>query len=259
MRSKIFILSHSHSGSTLLDLMIGSHPQCSSLGEFVHFSEKVTSDKPMCVVCNSDCEVWQKFIHIHKKRSPFDAAFDAFGSSYLVDSSKRISWAQKYGTKNDFYIHIVRYGLATLLKTKRKSGKIIPKNVNGWIKSNRNISKFVSHSKHGIRVRYEDLVTSTVEELSRICKFIGIEYYDKMREFWKVKHHVIGGNSKPISAVRIFHNLVDFDDLHHDVQDFLRRSEKPIQLDERYKERFSDKERKMFEKLASKDVRKYGY
>lgn len=47
MKTNVFICSAGHSGSTLLDMMLGSHPQCESLGELVHL--------PMDMAMNRNC------------------------------------------------------------------------------------------------------------------------------------------------------------------------------------------------------------
>ena len=57
----IFILSAAHSGSTLLDKSLGSHPDCFSMGEIINFAEEWTKERTLCG-CGKwlkDCSFWR--------------------------------------------------------------------------------------------------------------------------------------------------------------------------------------------------------
>lgn len=261
MKSKIFILSHSHSGSTLLDLMLGSHNQCSSLGEFVRISDKIKKKLPMCAVCDRDCSVWLKFKQLYRKHSLFDAAFSSFKTPFIIDSSKRVTWAKKHLTKHDYCIHLIRYGLATMLKTKRKKGIIKSSDIQGWINRNAKISKFMKsiNKKRRIFIKYEDLVTEPDKCLGKICKFLKIDYDSQMICFEKTHHHVVSGNAKPICAVQLHHHIKKIETMHPDVQDFFSLIKKPVELDTRYQSRFSPSEVELFNRIAGRISNKYGY
>jgi hypothetical protein len=51
MTKQVYICSAGHSGSTLLDMMLGSHPRCESVGEVLHL--------PMDMAMNRDCACGQ--------------------------------------------------------------------------------------------------------------------------------------------------------------------------------------------------------
>jgi len=68
----VYILSAGHSGSTLLDMIIGSLPGVFSLGEVTFFSWQIYRDGKMCEldqdICScgykfSECSVWKKIIN----------------------------------------------------------------------------------------------------------------------------------------------------------------------------------------------------
>lgn len=56
----IYICSAGHSGSTLLDLLLGSHPRITSLGELSHLSKNVALDTPCsCGTPVRACPFWR--------------------------------------------------------------------------------------------------------------------------------------------------------------------------------------------------------
>lgn len=58
----VFIMSTGHSGSTLLELILGSQSRIFVLGEFIHLDRKLDEfdqSKPhLCGVCKGECEFW---------------------------------------------------------------------------------------------------------------------------------------------------------------------------------------------------------
>lgn len=102
----IFIASLSHSGSTLLDLLLGAHPNVIGLGELhkvLQMSpERLDSEKVMRCTCGqpvADCDFWKPTFTALQNNSTssmsekYLAVIDSFQSlfgekSILVDSSK---------------------------------------------------------------------------------------------------------------------------------------------------------------------------
>jgi len=74
--SGVFIASLGHSGSTLLDLMLGSHPRLVSLGE-VHATIARAAEKQNVCTCGKaadDCPVWGPVLAAVRKRLAADVA-----------------------------------------------------------------------------------------------------------------------------------------------------------------------------------------
>ncbi len=55
----IFIMSSVHYGSSLLSLILGSHPECFSAGELVGLPNRYRQQKPIDCV-NMTSEFWEK-------------------------------------------------------------------------------------------------------------------------------------------------------------------------------------------------------
>lgn len=59
MKRDVFICSAGHSGSTLLDMMLGSHPRCESIGELVHLPmDMATNRNCTCGEPMQACSLW---------------------------------------------------------------------------------------------------------------------------------------------------------------------------------------------------------
>ena len=61
-RTVVFIMGAGHCGSTLLDLMLGSHPESFSLGELHRLHGLLDRDKgsppQLCSMCDGPCVYW---------------------------------------------------------------------------------------------------------------------------------------------------------------------------------------------------------
>jgi len=106
----IYILGSGYSGSTILDLLLGSHSEIESLGEFLHY-EDVVKNNGICTCWKkiNDCSYWQEVRRIYselisnnremflmknnqilKDYFMFKAILRHTGKKIIVDSSKRL-------------------------------------------------------------------------------------------------------------------------------------------------------------------------
>ncbi len=75
----LYICSAGHSGSTLLDLMVGGHPEIMSLGEIVHLPKNLAlNTQCTCGAPVRECELWKKVIHVMEKKSGYDYSKDPY-------------------------------------------------------------------------------------------------------------------------------------------------------------------------------------
>ncbi len=261
----VYILSAPHSGSTLFDMMIGAHPQCTSLGEFMFISQRII-DQPntLCKVCRRTCEHWQHFIEIVESPYFHDAAFEAFGTPFLVDSSKNVQWIEKSSQQTKARIKVIRItrnGLATFVKTKRKKGSLVEEHILAWANTNLKIDNFLSKSPNldVLLLAYEDLCEDIEGTLCKICDFLGVPFSDSMLEFWSVHQHIMGGNAKPVTLNQLYFNTITKEELHPDALDFFERYGFSVKLDQRYLERLSEEDKRVFNKYGGWLNARYGY
>lgn len=91
----IYICSAGHSGSTLLDLLLGSHSKIFSLGEISHLPKNIAlNTRCSCEAPVKDCAFWQSVANGIKQRlgidmmsRPYDFYLGYFNAKVIVDKS----------------------------------------------------------------------------------------------------------------------------------------------------------------------------
>ncbi len=227
MKHKIvYILGSGHSGSTLLDLMLGSHPSIESVGElhtyggyFSPNTERPDSKRICtCGVHVLECEYWKAVrADLVRKHGTdqFDvnatdgrefaeansrvisAVLDHSGKHVLVDSSKSIKRLRRLIACNDFEMfvfHIVRDGRAVAYSALKK-GRDLQQALAFWCGNSGWADELqMALGKRYAAVRYEDLVAAPKKCLTRLLSVLGLEFDAGMPAFQTHVHHNISGN-----------------------------------------------------------------
>lgn len=136
MKKKVvFITGPGHCGSTLLSLILGSHPDCLALGEFNSYSSHYRAKVPFCQICRGECDFWNRqfnpmetqklaavlgntrlhpYIPLKLEKSfrsfwkkdqvfnPFSLVFSKCNEHILLDSSKNVNWIQQRLAAKEF-------------------------------------------------------------------------------------------------------------------------------------------------------------
>ena len=86
----IYIMGADFSGTTMLDLMLGSSTNSASIGELAAYLSPTSLEhlEPVCT-CHKKCGIWERS---NFNDDPYAYLFDRHGVSVLIDSSKQISW-----------------------------------------------------------------------------------------------------------------------------------------------------------------------
>jgi hypothetical protein len=152
-KSVVFIIGIGRSGSTLMDLMLGSHPRAFSLGEISKLPDFVRRGKRLCML--EDSHFWEEEFtekerqdlargmsghRLHRQiplklerwvrgwlgndaiLNPYSRLFEKIDADVLVDSSKYFSWLNQRLAAREFQqqwlrpflIHMVRDGRAVV-------------------------------------------------------------------------------------------------------------------------------------------------
>lgn len=194
----MYILGSSRSGSTMLDLMLGSHPDCFSMGELCLLKKRV------CGYCGKDCNYWNGYRQALKVPYYYKTAFEVFKKPILIDSSKKWKWFIERRRKEKFnfsIIHLVRHGLDRLKAKKKQDGHIRPSVIMAWVNTH-NRCEEIRKKHNGILIKYEEL---NGDGLEKVCNHIGIDYRPEMKEFWKRRHHGLLGSKTAYSLVKAYH------------------------------------------------------
>lgn len=280
----VFIASTAHSGSTLLDLILGSHPRIFGLGELKQLEKRLPR---ICGICNEDCRFWlgsastrillrhcSRGLNIRSlmgeacryQRSIYAYLAEWFGYSILVDSSKYPAWIRRQlryrrhrKEMTPFLLHLTRDGRAVINSHIRKyPERGVKKITEEWIRLTKEIlNLYEGFDGPRYRVAYEDLASRPDETISEICRFLGVDYVPSMLSFWEHEHHNIDGNAgtrsliasknKPVVKPGVWHN------------GYYDNMGRAIKLDLRWKEELAANSLEYFEKHAGDLNRSFRY
>jgi len=194
----IFVLCSAHSGSTLLGYHLGAKPNMTNLGEFSYvdvlerFNKKgyrsEVQRRGECALCGNDCAYWRQYFQIVKPPQFHEAAFEVFGTSVLVDTSKKIDWCvfTEGTTKAQVkYLRVTRDARHRWRKTCLKPGGLTERRIKNWMQKENEITRFLRH-REWHSVQYEDL-----------CQWaIGYE---------TTEQHALGGDANARSLMQMAH------------------------------------------------------
>jgi len=266
----IFILGTGHCGSTLLDLILGSHSKMFSLGE-VYRVVSTNPPEPICDICDDECAFWipellKSIQNIYTDNLPkqigrklgvleaievsfYKRLFEASRKNILIDSSKNPGWISRNGRKlrssniEPVLIYLSRDGRAVVNSYYRKYPERglegISHNWNSRITAiNECYDSWLSESK--IHIRYEDLAKSPISTIKKLMEFIQLPFEEEMMRFWEHDHHLVNGNAGTKSM------LLKFKDVNKHKQwveandkEYYREKELGIKFDERWKRELS--------------------
>jgi hypothetical protein len=128
----------------------------------------------------------------------FDAAFDASGVRYLVDSSKstnRMRTLYDHKPERLIVIMLARNYKGTV-HSKMKRGVSMEQAIESWTRQIVAMKKVVDDipKKQVIRVKYEDLCANPAEELNRICGMLDVDFSEEMLSRPSDGVHHLGGS-----------------------------------------------------------------
>ncbi len=228
----IYIASSAHSGSTLLDLMLGSHSEIHSGGEFYKLPLKMRTDGGKLHDCSCgkkviECDFWARaaekantnieeiqssrdFFSMYERLIP--AILAVSGKTYFVDSSKSLLRLKKYLESEQCQvaiIHLVRDPRAVAYSFVRKSMRMAGKNRRGFSKDNLILyfhtlwrvlrgnlqkNKSLSNQKVYHTIRYEELIAHPKQTLTGFLERLKLPFEETMIEYYDQTHHIVGGN-----------------------------------------------------------------
>ncbi len=320
----IYILGASHSGSTLLAMLLNSHPEVVTIGETSPGKMgDINTYRCSCGETINNCQFWINIIKRMKDNYPeFDIdnfgtkfefpsnrivdrflGFEHRGASFellrdfilrilpgwsesekeimkrnftlvssilaesgrhiLVDSSKlahRLKFLLHIPEYNIRVIHLIRDGRAVALTymkqdefadsrepNLRRGGRgmeaehtsnslPMEKAAGEWLRCLRSAEYLLAgiEKQQWIEVHYEELCKDTDNTLERIFEFIGLDPEKRKKDFRSVEHHIVGNGMRLDTTSE-------------------------VKLDERWRQKLTEQDMKIFDRIAGKMNRKYGY
>ncbi len=273
MRKVVVIVGTGHCGSTLLDMMLSSHPAAFGLGELKVIAEDPNYRNgwtPPNTLFGYDDPVWtpalmqELYRHFRKEtnwvhravakyrpgllsnrtaiyRTLFAALPD---KTLLVDSSKNARYSRVAlhqlrvaADIEPFLLWIWRDPRAVINSYRRKFPEV-------------SVEEFIRRIKHmqfrrrelydelalnKAFVRYEDLCTAPAQTIRQLCALLDLDYRPDMLTYWKHDHHHLGGNAGTKTLVAKYQEVPrGFSDKPWSAE-FYRHHPLEIRLDERWK------------------------
>jgi Sulfotransferase family len=222
----IFIASLSHSGSTLLDLMLNAHPDMVSVGELKQLGRFARFEKPgrrLRCTCGADslisCDFWSRVsalteakigrtirdlnVEDYDDRDTFNednvALFEAIaavaGKRNIVDSSKqvtRLARLLEIPGVDVFPVFLLRDPKGQICSSQKGSSSLI-KLIGNYVRTNREIYDLVKNRPHAV-VHYEELVRNAEQTLGGLMQEVGLAFDPNQLQWAEPVRHNVGGN-----------------------------------------------------------------
>lgn len=190
----LFLVGCYNSGTTLLAELLGRHPDISALPTEGHFiTDQFVKDYEIGLPRMwagreelfrlTEADAGPDPIRVKKE---WGMRLDRSKSVFLEKSppnTPRARWLQKHFAPA-YFVAIVRNGYAVSEGIMRKAD---PRHLRDswpieqcawqWVRSNEILEEDAPHIQHLLWVKYEDLVNNPLDELNRICGFVGLPSY----------------------------------------------------------------------------------
>lgn len=216
----LYIVSLSHSGSTLLDLLVSSHGDAVSVGEAKRYSRRIRS--PMNCTCRAptvwECPFWQRVdaelgdmglvslrsidlcggddeIFVAHNIGFYQAIRKITGRRTIVDSSKnekRLLRLLRLRPVDVRPVHLIRRPHGVVYSQVKKGRDWVRCSLD-WAKKTRRTRRLLQEFEHQI-VRYEELATDPARVLQELMPRLGLSFEEQQLEWAGRERHNCGGN-----------------------------------------------------------------
>jgi hypothetical protein len=266
----INVVSTSYSGSTWLNLLLGSHAQAFSVGEI---KSVATLGRAVCTLHGEQCPVWSQFQYPGGP-NPFVQLQQLTGKRIqVVNNSRKFLHHQRELGIRARYIHLIRDGRAVTASFLRKfPGTKMWRTARLWahdVRRNERLMRSLPAADRCL-VIYEQIKADPEGELRRVCAFLDLEYEPTMLEFWTREHHFLGGNRGTLLSMLRKHQKqaeLPASALQQPADapapdwgmDYYKRVDPGRFEDYRWKEELTDAQLRVFGLWAGRVNRRYGY
>jgi hypothetical protein len=226
MRRVIYIVGLSHSGSTVLDMLLTTAGKAVGLGQvWTVLGEDLDHSRQRSCSCGAPatgCEVWGAVITrlaalprdaapTERYRIVIDVVDTVFGPGVaFIDSSKHAEYLAVLTRMPDLQVEVVHnikdvraFTVSTLDNAARKNlGKSLPEKIfYQWWRDNRVSYREAKRllGRAPVRVMYEGLCLATEPSVSRLAQELGTDYIDTAVTLNEGHTHIIAGNRLRLS------------------------------------------------------------
>lgn len=197
MSTLIEVCGASHSGTTMLDLMLGNAPNAFSCGEVYQWFRpwRTHHFEIDCACGENPCPYWSRIQDV-KENIFHREAFQRFGVDYVVDSSKDICWildSNLWGAENRIRVTnlLIWKQPIALAHSYWKRGWSISDAIHGFVRYH---TRFFETGLPFFTVYFPDLTREPKTKLEEICNVLGMNYFEGKESFWTKRHHHLFGS-----------------------------------------------------------------
>jgi len=216
----LFNVGKGHSGSTILNLVLGRHPQIVSLGEVSTTLNNLEETNNLCTCGKNkkECPIWSKVLALdanititEKYKKLIEIVKEYYGQDAIIaDSSKSLKSLKALDenfVKRNFYMLFllkdIRSYLLSMIDLKRKHNKQklrktdIIKYIIDWYYGNKKIKKYLrKNSFPYLQIGYEDFALNTEMLVNEIASNLSISSDNESfaEKYWE-KIHIMHGNA----------------------------------------------------------------
>jgi hypothetical protein len=239
----VFILSAPRSGSTWLNLVLGSCSWALNLGEY--YRPWRWPGHTACRLCEAD-DLRECFL-LHgiedvEQRNCFHFAASRSNKQVIIDCSKDLDWCASFLDDNRItarIVHLVRHpGGYVESESRRAPNLSFYELLDQWEPVNTRISEFTSKAPLlSTLASYDALADDPSVEFPKLCRFIGRSWEPSALRYWEIPHHGLGGNGAPSVYLR-GRKITTF--ATGDDQYYEGIPTQPVSADNRFRERLSE-------------------
>ena len=261
----------SYSGTTWINLMLGSHPSVFTLGPPEDVWKSAPAFDEVCLIHGESCSFWRGFANQWGEGDNLLLSLAEYaGVSHILFDSPSPEFLKSEMDHPDIEIIELWYtrdARAITASYSRKNPQldyvdtIAP---DGWFYHS--FMNFESPSSETSEhfVKYEDVVAEPLESLQRIGRLLGLEYDESHLRFWEHDHHITCGNAGPIAMIKT-HTGIPVDTSSIELKTYVENYENAreqgagVYLDERWKDLLDERELARFDRLLGQKNATLGY
>lgn len=258
----------SYSGTTWLNLLLGTHPDVLTIGPPHRvWAARDKKFQGVCLVHGDECDFWNEFGNVWDGEENFFEALSRFSNKtiFLMDNAPEDFLKATLSSDNvelvrGRYIRDARAITASYARKMADKGETFINSIqpSGWFYPSFMALSSLDEMKeeYDFVIRYEDAVHNQEAALTTVGNAIGITYDESSFRFWEGDHHITMGNQGPIAMVKLHQNLhvgnFESRQLYEQQLDKLKANPTKAFADERWKQQLTEKDLAEFDALMGK-------
>jgi hypothetical protein len=265
----VVINSLSYTGTTWLNMVLGSHPRAFALGPPDRIIGLDPADKAnACRVHVDGCDFWSSFYDSYDPAKNFFLQLAEFsGRDVIVTNNPQPDGAGKqvHHPKIELKpIQLIRDARAVVASYCRKYPEAaLLDATRDWLRPSLESFRYDVNDPSMLCLRYEDVLAEQRKAIGTIGRFIGVEYDESALRFWEHEHHATAGNAGTIMMVRLAQGLRagvgENRDYYQAQLERLQADPEATFSDERWRDELSRRDRFAFDWLCGARNAFFGY